>query len=80
MGAVEDVADVLSELVKDIKAGKKLEALTENVSGIMAAIDGYEQLGPEQRDVSRHATRAYMGMKISEALDPDKPAEAAPAE
>ncbi len=75
----KDVADVLAELVLDIKAGKKVEALTENISGIMEAVRGYEMLGPEQSHSSRHATRAYLGMKLSESLDVDK-VEETPAE
>ena len=75
----KDVADVLAELVLDIKAGKKVEALTENLGGIMEAVKGYEMLGPEQKHSSRHATRAYLGMKLSESLDVDK-VEETPAE
>lgn len=71
----KEVADVLSELIKDIRAGKKLEALTENLTGIMAAVNGYDLLDDEQKDVSRHATRGYLTMKLSEALDLDKPTE-----
>ena len=45
----------------------------------MAAVEGYDLLDDEQRDVSKHATRGYMTMELSEALD-YKPAmpEAAP--
>lgn len=68
----KDVADVLSELIKDIREGKRLGALTENIAGIIKAVDGYEMLDDEQKHKSKHGTRAYLSMKISEALDHKK--------
>lgn len=68
----KDVADVLSELVKDIRDGKTFGALTENLTGIIKAVDGYEMLDDEQKHESKHGTRAYLSMKISEALDHKK--------
>lgn len=65
----KDVADVLAELVKDIRDGKTIGALAENIGGIIKAVDGYEMLDDEQRHESKHGTRAYLSMKISEALD-----------
>ena len=65
----KDVVDVLAELIKDIKEGKKLEALTENIPGIMAAVEGYDLLDDEQKDASRHGTRAYLVYKLSESLE-----------
>ncbi len=76
----KDVADLLAELIKDIKDGKKLEALTENIPGIMAAVEGYDLLDDEQAHESRHGTRAYLAMKLSEAIEYKKPEPAdAPA-
>ena len=69
----KEVADVIAELVKDIRAGKKIEALTENLAGVMKAVEGYDMLDDEQKDASRHGTRGYFAMKLSEALDLDKP-------
>lgn len=64
-----DVVDVLAELIKDIKEGKKLEALSENMTGLIAAFEGYKMLDDEQRHESKHGTRAYLVMKLSSALE-----------
>jgi len=65
----KDVADVLAELVKDIRDGKTVGALTENVQGIMKAVEGYDKLDDEQKHASAHGTRAYLAMKLSEAIE-----------
>lgn len=66
----KEVADALSELVADIKAGKDISVIAaENLPGVMKAVEGFDQLDDEQKAPSRHATRAYIGMKISESLD-----------
>lgn len=64
----KDVVDVLAELINDVKEGKKLEALSENMTGLIAAFEGYQMLDDEQKHESMHGTRAYMVMKLSEAL------------
>lgn len=69
----KELADALSELVKDIREGKNIgEISSENLPGIVQAVDGYDKLDDEQKAPSRHATRAYIGMKISEAIDEKK--------
>lgn len=66
----KEVADAIAELVKDVKAGKDVSLIAaENLAGIAQAIEGYQKIGPEQKHDSRHATRGYLGMKVSEALD-----------
>lgn len=65
----KEVADCLAEIVEDIRAGKKLEAVAENLPGLMTAIDGYDKLDDEQKHDSKHGTRAYISMKLSQAID-----------
>lgn len=68
----KDIIDVLAELVKDIKEGKKLEALTENVAGIMAAVDGYDKLGEEIKSDAKQDTVAYMVAELWKAFEHKK--------
>lgn len=69
----KDVADALHDLIEDIKAGKDVGAIaTENLPGIMSAVNGYDKLDDEMKHKSRNATVAYSGYKLAEALVPAK--------
>jgi len=65
-----EVFDALKELILDIRAGKDVGMLAaENLAGLMVAVDGYEQLGPEIKHESRSATLGYGVAQIGSALD-----------
>lgn len=68
-----EVADSLSELIKDIKAGKDVSLIAaENLPGLVKAVDGYDKMDDEMKHSSRNATVAYSGYVVAEALAPVK--------
>lgn len=67
----KEVADAVSELIKDIREGKNLTIIAgENLPGLAKAIEGVDQLDDEMKHKSRNATVAYTGYKVAEALVP----------
>ncbi len=66
---VDDVAKLLVDLVKDIKDGKDVAAITsENLPGLIAAIDGVNQVSAEIAS-NRKAVLSTVGARAGELAD-----------
>lgn len=67
----KEVADCVSKIIKDIKAGKPVsEIATGNLQGLYTAVEGFDKLDDEAKHKSRNATGAYASYQLAEALVP----------
>ena len=65
----EDVRKFLIELVEDIKAKKDVAVIAaENLPNLMAAVQGYDQLGAEAKTPEAYDCFALTGSGIAKAL------------
>lgn len=77
----KEIVDAVVEIIKDIKAKKDIAAIaTENLPGLMSAVNGYENLGAEAKSNVRNETAAYAGLQLAEVLAPDEKQADAPSE
>lgn len=66
---VDDVLKLVVELVADLKAGKDVAAITsENLSGLMLAIEGINQVGDEISS-NRKVVLSTVGARAGELAD-----------
>ena len=66
---VDDVAKLLVDLVNDLKAGKDVAAITsENLPGLISAIDGANQMG-EEISANRKVALSTIGARLGELAD-----------
>ena len=66
-----EIFEGLSELIKDIKAGKDVAIIaTENLPSLVTMVDGYDKVSGEMSAKERNATIAHGLYVLSEALAP----------
>lgn len=69
-----EVIDAIAELVKDIRAGKDVALIaTENLTGLVTAVEGYDKIGAELGGELRNHTASYLVSQVLDALLPDEP-------
>ena len=69
----KEILDALFDLYEDIKAGKNVGEITsENLTGLFAAVNGYEQLGEELKSSKRSDLMAYGVKRMADAFAPVK--------
>ncbi len=69
----KEVVDAVSELIADLKAKKDMSLIAmENLPGLLKAVEGVEMIDDEMKSQYRNATVAYSGMKVADALLPQK--------
>lgn len=65
-----EVADALRELILDIRAGKDIAAIaSENLPGVVTAVEGYDKIDEEIKHESRADTSGYVVAQIFKGLD-----------
>lgn len=66
---MKDIRISLRELLIDIRKGKSIGAISaENLPGLMAAVEGYEQLGDEAKTAESNNSIGLMSGDISYAI------------
>jgi hypothetical protein len=65
----KEIIDFVSDLIKDIKAGKDMAAIAaENLPGLISAVGGFQELPAEMQGPSLAGCVGYAGSKVVEAL------------
>lgn len=76
----KDVADLLAEVVKKVKAKAGLSDYADLLDELMVAVEGAQKIPAELQSEHRNELVAYLGLQIAEELVPDvKPEEPVPA-
>lgn len=64
---MNDVKNLVVELIKDVKAKKSPgELVGENIPGLMAAMDGMDQLGEEAKDAAAFTLAGLLAAELAQ--------------
>lgn len=70
---MQEVSECIQHLISDIKAGKKVAEIAAGRLGeLMAAVDGYDQLGEEVKSQEGADCVALLGSGVYKALQTPK--------
>lgn len=65
----KELIDALAGIISDLFAGKKLEAVTNNLGKLLQAVQGIDDILPELKSKNRDDIAAYLVKVMQEALD-----------
>lgn len=65
---ISEIAEGLRDIILDVRAGKKMEVLSENLMNVMAMIQGWEMLDDEAKHASKVKSFAYVAECLGEAF------------
>jgi len=68
---ISEIAEGLKEIILDVRAGKKMEVVSENLMNVMTMIQGWEMLDDEAKHASNIKSFAYLAECLGEAFTQD---------